>query len=443
MTTMRVAVLGAGLQGACIALELARRGARVDLIEQDALAVNRASARNEGKIHLGFVYAKDETLRTARLMVRGALAFRPLLSRWTGGAFDRLVPSAPFSYLVPYDSAWSPRRPRAPLRGGPGALRRDAARGGRRLPRPARGAAVAAPRDRRVCALRGAEPDPGRIRHRRGLDPRGPDGGDPARRARREAGDRASASAIACARSSAAGAGFRVEGSTAAGSFRLECDQVVNALWDGRLAVDAAMGLRPARPWVHRPEVPRARRTARAPPRDAVVHVRARPLRRRGPLRRRPRVRVLVSAVPPRLERGRRPAAGVGRGMRRRPARRAQAAIAADALRDFDALVPGLAAARVVSVDAGVIFAWGHSDITDPAASPSPPRHRRLLARRLPLGEHRQAHHRAALRGGGGGPRPRRARLRAGRAGDGGAVRRPRPRARRRRHDAGGGTRSP
>src|SRR5262245_56712714 len=108
MARMRVAVLGAGLQGACIALELARRGARVDLIEQDALAINRASARNEGKIHLGFVYAKDETLRTARLMVRGALAFRPLLSRWTAGAFDRLPTSAPFHYLVPYDSAWSP-----------------------------------------------------------------------------------------------------------------------------------------------------------------------------------------------------------------------------------------------------------------------------------------------------------------------------------------------
>jgi hypothetical protein len=29
-------------------------------------------------------------------------------------------------------------------------------------------------------------------------------------------------------------------------------DQVVNALWDGRLAIDATMGLKPNRPWLHR-----------------------------------------------------------------------------------------------------------------------------------------------------------------------------------------------
>jgi 2-polyprenyl-6-methoxyphenol hydroxylase-like FAD-dependent oxidoreductase len=61
-----IAVLGAGLQGTCIALELARRGFDVDLLDQDLEPLNRASLRNEGKIHLGFVYAKDATLRTAR-----------------------------------------------------------------------------------------------------------------------------------------------------------------------------------------------------------------------------------------------------------------------------------------------------------------------------------------------------------------------------------------
>lgn len=29
-------------------------------------------------------------------------------------------------------------------------------------------------------------------------------------------------------------------------------DHVVNALWDGRLAVDATLGLLPRRPWLHR-----------------------------------------------------------------------------------------------------------------------------------------------------------------------------------------------
>ncbi len=105
---MTIAILGAGLQGACIALELARRGFVIDLVDQDPVPFNRASLRNEGKVHLGFVYAKDQSLRTARLMVRGAFAFRRLLSGWTDGAFDRLSVSAPFAYLVPEDSLLLP-----------------------------------------------------------------------------------------------------------------------------------------------------------------------------------------------------------------------------------------------------------------------------------------------------------------------------------------------
>ncbi len=47
--------------------------------------------------------------------------------------------------------------------------------------------------------------------------------------------------------------GFRVDGTSADGAgWSLGCDQVVNALWDGRLAIDGGLGLRPDRPWVHR-----------------------------------------------------------------------------------------------------------------------------------------------------------------------------------------------
>ena len=106
--TQRVAVLGAGLQGVCIALELARRGITVDLVEQDAQPLNRASLRNEGKIHLGLVYAKDATFATAETMLDGALDFRRLLSSWTAGRFDAVARSRPFVYLVARDTLLPP-----------------------------------------------------------------------------------------------------------------------------------------------------------------------------------------------------------------------------------------------------------------------------------------------------------------------------------------------
>ena len=47
------------------ALELAERGYVVDLYEQDAELIARASRWNEGKIHLGFVYAKGQSRTSA------------------------------------------------------------------------------------------------------------------------------------------------------------------------------------------------------------------------------------------------------------------------------------------------------------------------------------------------------------------------------------------
>ena len=97
---MRVAVLGAGLQGVCVALELAARGVRVDLFDKNADCVTQASAQSEGKIHLGFVYGNDRSRRTARTMIRGALSFAPLLRRWIGSKIDKVPVSSPFQYLV-------------------------------------------------------------------------------------------------------------------------------------------------------------------------------------------------------------------------------------------------------------------------------------------------------------------------------------------------------
>ncbi len=60
----KIVILGAGLQGVSVALELAHRGVQVLLIDQDQQPMNRASLRNEGKIHLGLIYANDPSQAT-------------------------------------------------------------------------------------------------------------------------------------------------------------------------------------------------------------------------------------------------------------------------------------------------------------------------------------------------------------------------------------------
>lgn len=365
MVKTRVAVLGAGLQGACIALELAGRGAQVDLVEQDALAVNRASARNEGKIHLGFVYAKDETLRTARLMVRGALAFRPLLSRWTGGAFDRLAPSAPFHYLVPYDSAWSPADLAHHYAAVQEIYAEERRAGGDYLGgRPeqiwrrmvAEEYADVAPASRVQAGFATAEASiPVRqtaaiVRAALAAHP-----GIALRTGHR-------------VRSVAPGpAGFRVEGSVAGAPWRLDCDQVVNALWDGRLAVDAALGIRPPRPWVHRLKY---RVLVELPARLRGMPSCTFVLGPYGDIVRYADGEEAYVSWYPRCLQGwsddLAPPTDWERACAGTLPAATQAAVGASALQGFDTLVPGLAGARILAVDAGVIFAWGHTDITDP-----------------------------------------------------------------------------
>lgn len=74
--------------GACTALELARRGASVVLIEGNSDLMQGASRWNEGKIHLGYLYAADPGLGTAERLIPGALAFASLVERHIGRALD-------------------------------------------------------------------------------------------------------------------------------------------------------------------------------------------------------------------------------------------------------------------------------------------------------------------------------------------------------------------
>ena len=99
-----VGVLGAGIMGCCLALKLAQQGYHVDLIDQSALPISGASLHNEGKLHLGFVYAKDPSRSTHPLMLRGSLAFSNILEQLTGCSPEDLKPSRPFHYFIPNDS---------------------------------------------------------------------------------------------------------------------------------------------------------------------------------------------------------------------------------------------------------------------------------------------------------------------------------------------------
>ena len=102
-------VLGGGLLGCGIALELAAASRPVLLIEQDASLMNRASLRNEGKIHLGLIFAADRTGQTGRFQLQGAMSFQRIVSSWIGAAaFSRVGVSTPFTYLVACDSLLSP-----------------------------------------------------------------------------------------------------------------------------------------------------------------------------------------------------------------------------------------------------------------------------------------------------------------------------------------------
>jgi hypothetical protein len=102
-----MAVLGAGIMGACTALALARRGEHVTLFDREVRAVDRASRWNEGKIHLGYLYGADKSLATARHVLPGSLLFGALLSDLTGRNIADFATQADDTYFVHRNSVVS------------------------------------------------------------------------------------------------------------------------------------------------------------------------------------------------------------------------------------------------------------------------------------------------------------------------------------------------
>jgi len=368
-TRAGVAVLGAGLAGVSTALELARRGTPVTLVDQDERPLNRASLRNEGKIHLGLIYANDPTLGTARLQLQGALCFRRLLARWIGTHADRLQRSTPFLYLVAEDSLLSldqlathyaalDKAYEEFLRADP-TLDYLGERPDRLWSRcrtadvetfvRAQGllgafttAEVAIDPAELSGLLRTAVAESPLVRFLPG---------------RRVAGvDRTNG----C---------VRVEGDGASGPWRLDADQVVNALWESRLAVDQSAGLAPASGWVHRLKY---RVIARLPERLRGAPSVTMVLGRYGDVVIRPDGTAYLSWYPAGLKGWTHelaPPASWNAACRGEPDEAVASSIAQEVLRAIDAWYPGIGESEPLLVDAGVIVAYGRTDVDDASSA--------------------------------------------------------------------------
>lgn len=95
----RIAVLGAGIMGSAMALNLARRGDLVELFDAAPRAMSAASRWNEGKIHLGYLYNRDHTMRTADKILTGGLEFKTHIEALIGTSIDQVTTQEDDVYL--------------------------------------------------------------------------------------------------------------------------------------------------------------------------------------------------------------------------------------------------------------------------------------------------------------------------------------------------------
>jgi glycine/D-amino acid oxidase-like deaminating enzyme len=250
VTERRVAILGGGMLGVCTALELAARGQRVTLIEGMPEILQGASRWNEGKIHLGFLYAADAGFNTAKRVIPGGLAFVDLVERFVGCSLDRFSTEDDV-YLVHRDSVVNADA-FAVYANRNAELVRDAARGGSRYLTNVKSARVdrlsaselaaftpsadivAAFRvpERSVSTVPIADLLSRAVHAEPNMDVRAGTWIDGVRRR-----DDGRYDVLACSGRAADLDGF---------------DVVVNALWEGRLAVDATLGIVEKAPWSHR-----------------------------------------------------------------------------------------------------------------------------------------------------------------------------------------------
>ena len=248
---MKVAVLGAGFQGVCVTLELAKRGVEVDLFDKNELPITQAGRINEGKIHLGFTYANDPTMRTAQMMIRGSLTFRNTLNRWIDFDKEMVRLSSPFLYAIHKDTLIPVDQIRAYFQQVQSLILNTERREGSDY--------IGSPLDFVFDELESAEVaqlfDRGSVTAAFTTIERSVDTGSIAERLRDAVAE--SANIRFLPRSLVKSVSFKdpdisVEISQEDEVFSKGYEHVVNALWDGRLAIDTSIGLPPKRRWLYR-----------------------------------------------------------------------------------------------------------------------------------------------------------------------------------------------
>jgi glycine/D-amino acid oxidase-like deaminating enzyme len=248
---MRVGVLGGGLQGCCAALALAERGAEIILFDKNAVLLSRAAVANEGKIHLGYMYAGDPTLSTAKTMMNGALSFAPFLERYLGQPAHSFSLSVPAAYVVHRDSQQSADDVCAYLKTvhtliNEAAVGRNQAYFGKDLRtalRPWSAAEKEAEFDPTIALAVFSTPEIA-------INP------SALAQLLRECIAAHPLIEVRCNRTIVGAKeetdGICVVSDGREGSSWDRFDHVVNALWDGRLGLNEALGFRANRPWLHR-----------------------------------------------------------------------------------------------------------------------------------------------------------------------------------------------
>ena len=248
---MSVAILGGGLQGCCAALAVAKRGIRVTLYERNSTLLAGAATANEGKIHLGYTYASDRSLITASTLLHGALSFAPLMQCYLDVEVP-LAASEPFVYAVHRDSQVNVDDIAAHL-GAAHTLVNAAATGRdcyfgidlsvapRRLPQ-------AALESRFDPTYVTAVFDTGEI----AIDTVAIAMSIRRRIAEDSRIDVRTSRKITAVEDDGPRLRVHSTGVDSGDSDRESFSSVVNALWDGRLAIDAIRGVHPGRKWIHR-----------------------------------------------------------------------------------------------------------------------------------------------------------------------------------------------
>jgi hypothetical protein len=331
--------------------------------------MNRASLRNEGKIHLGLVYANDRSLRSALLQLEGALRFLAICERWLGRRSAWLSLSTPFHYLVAGDSIVAASRLAEHYAAVEEQCRKRleqdttldylGARPGR-IVRPLAASEIA------------AHFDPGRIAAgfataERALDT------DPFAAGLRRAIERSPNIAFLPSHAARSVAeeedGFRVEGDGAQGAWRVHARQVVNATWERRFALDQQLGIAPPGNLLHRLKyrvIARLPEELRGAPSVTMV------LGRYGDVVIRACGTAYLSWYPAALRgwsHALEPPAEWEPACRGEVPAALAREIEAEVLAGIGAWLPAIARCRPLRVDAGAIVANGRSDVDDPASA--------------------------------------------------------------------------